>query len=106
MRFGTRVWSFGKFLVLVGALGLTYLIFFGLAMRVALRTREVEVPPLVGRAVDDARQMLAETGLALRIDDNARSDEKIPAGQIVQQDPASGVQTRRDRTVRVWVSTG
>jgi serine/threonine-protein kinase len=106
MRFGTRVWGFGKFLVLIGALGLTYLIFFGLAMRVALRTREVEVPPLVGRTVDDARRMLAEAGLALRLEDNERSDEKIPAGRIMQQDPASGVQTRPERTVRVWVSTG
>jgi hypothetical protein len=29
----TRVWGIGKFLLLVGALGLTFLIFFGLAMR-------------------------------------------------------------------------
>ena len=106
MRFGTRVWSFGKFLVLVGALGLTYLVFFGLAMRVALRTREVEVPPLVGRTVDDARRVANELGLTLRIDDNERSDEKIPAGQIMQQDPVPGVQTRRERTLRVWVSGG
>jgi len=106
MRFGTRVWSFGKFLVLVGALGLTYLLFFGLSMRVALRTREVQVPQVVGRTVNDARQMLGELGLGLRVDDNQRSDEKIPAGQIMLQDPAPGAQTRRQRTIRVWVSTG
>jgi len=106
MRFGTRVWSFGKFLLLVGALGLTFLIFFGLSMRVALRTREVEVPPLVGRTLNDARQQLGELGLALRIDENERSDEKIPAGHVMQQDPVAGVQTRRQRTIRVWVSTG
>ena len=106
MRFGTRVWGLGKFLVLVGALGLTYLVFFGLSMRVALRTREVEVPRLVGATVNDARQALVALGLGLRIDENERSDEKIPAGQIMQQDPAGGVQTRRERTIRVWVSSG
>ncbi len=106
MRFGTRVWGFGKLLLLVGALGVTYFLFFGLSMRVALRTRDVEVPPLLGRTVNDARQRLVELGLGLRIDDNQRSDEKIPAGQIMQQDPAAGVQTRRQRTIRVWVSTG
>ena len=106
MRFGTRVWGFGKFLILVGALGLTYLIFFGLAMRAALRTREVEVPSLVGRTVNDARRLLVDLGLALRIDENQRTDEKVPAGRVMQQDPASGVQTRRDRTIRVWVSAG
>jgi serine/threonine-protein kinase len=106
MRFGTRVWSFGKLLLLVTALGVTYLVFFGLAMRVALRTREVEVPEVVGRTVNEARQALGELGLALQIDENERPDEKVPAGQIMQQDPAPGVQTRRDRTIRVWVSAG
>src|SRR5688572_2928395 len=106
MRFGTRVWGFGKFLLLVGALGVTYFLFFGLSMRVALRTRDVEVPPLLGRTVNDARQRLGALGLGLRIDEYERSDEKIPAGQIMQQEPAAGVQARRQRTIRVWVSTG
>ena len=106
MRFGTRVWGFGKILLLVGALGVTYLVFFGLAMRVALRTREVEVPTLVGQTVNDARQQLSERGLALRIDENERSDEKVAAGHVMQQDPVPGVQTRRERTIRVWVSSG
>ena len=37
MRLGSRVWGIGKFFVLVGALGLTFLVFFGLAMRYASR---------------------------------------------------------------------
>lgn len=106
MPFGTRVWSLGKLLALVGALGLTFIIFFGLAMRVALRAREVEVPSLVGRTVNDATQTLAELGLGLRVDENQRSDDKIPAGGIMQQDPAPGVRARSQRTIRVWVSAG
>ena len=106
MRLGTRVWSLGKLLVLVGALGLTFLIFFGLAMRVALRAREVEVPPLLGRTVSDATQQLADLGLGLRVDENERSDEKVPAGRIMQQDPPAGAQARSQRTIRVWVSAG
>jgi beta-lactam-binding protein with PASTA domain len=106
MRFGTRVWSLGKLLVLLGALGLTFLVFFGLAMRVALRTREVQVPSLLGRTVNQATETLAELGLGLRVDDNQRTDEKVPAGRIMQQDPAPGAQARSQRTIRVWVSTG
>jgi eukaryotic-like serine/threonine-protein kinase len=106
MRFGTRVWSFGKLLLLAGALGLTFLIFFGLSMRVALRAREVEVPPLLGRSVGDATKLLADLGLGLRVDENLRSDEKVPAGSIMQQDPAPGSQARSQRTIRVWVSAG
>ena len=44
MRLGTRVWGVGKFLLLLGALGATFLISFGVSMRLALRAREVEVP--------------------------------------------------------------
>ena len=44
MRLGTRVWGIGKFLVLAGALGLTFLVFFGLAMRMTLRARERRGP--------------------------------------------------------------
>ena len=106
MRFGTRVWSLGKLLVLVGALGLTFLVFFGLAMRVALRAREVQVPPLIGRSVNEATQIAADLGLGLRVDDNPRSDEKVPAGRIMQQDPPPGVQARSQRSIRVWVSAG
>src|SRR3970282_206966 len=102
MRLGTRVWGIGKLLVLVGALGLTFLVFFGLAMRMTLRAREVEVPSLAGRTVNHATRIALARGLGLRVDDNRRSDEQIPAGQIMQQDPPAGTRTRQQRTVRVW----
>ena len=50
--------------------------------------------------------MAAALGLGLRVDDNQRSDQKIPAGRVMQQDPAAGARARRQRTVRVWVSAG
>jgi serine/threonine-protein kinase len=106
MPLGTRVWTLGKLLLLVGALVATFFLFAGVAMRVALRARDVEVPQLVGTTVTDATQTLADLGLALRLDPNQRSDDRIPAGRIVQQDPASGAQARRQRTIRVWVSAG
>jgi serine/threonine-protein kinase len=96
----------GKLLVLIGALAATFLLFAGVAMRVALRAREVEVPPLVGSTVNDASKALADLGLGLRIDTNQRSDEKVPAGYIAQQDPPAGVRARQPRTIRVWVSSG
>jgi serine/threonine-protein kinase len=106
MRLGTRVWGIGKFLLLVGALSLTFLIFFGLAMRMALRAREVEVPSLAGKTVNDATRMAAALGLGLRVEENQRSDEKIPAGRVMQQDPPAGERARSQRTIRVWVSAG
>lgn len=102
----SRVWSLGKFFVLMGALGLTFLVFFGVSMRVALWAREVQVPSLVGRTVNDATAVLAERDLALRVEENQRPDDKVEAGKVMQQEPESGVASRRARTVRVWISSG
>ena len=106
MRLGTRVWSVGRFFLIVGALGATFFVFFGISMRLALKSREVEVPTVVGLTVNDATQSFGEVGLGLRVDENRRPDPKVPAGRVMQQDPAAGVQARRQRTIRVWISSG
>lgn len=100
------MWSAGKLVVLAGALLLTYLLFAVAAMRVAIRAREVAVPPVTGRTVNDASLLLAEQGLNLKVEDGQRLDPQVPAGQIVAQEPQAGVRTRRERSVRVWLSAG
>jgi beta-lactam-binding protein with PASTA domain len=106
MLFRTRVWSAGKLLVLVGALVATYMLFAIVAMRVALRSREVQVPDLVGRDVNQATQTLGTLGLTLQVDDNRRPDVRVPMNRIMQQDPPAGVPARRQRSIRVWLSAG
>ena len=102
----SRVWSLGKFFVLMGALGLTFLVFFGVSMRVALWARDVQVPSLVGRTVNEATAALADRDLALRVEENQRPDDKIEVGKVMQQEPEAGITSRRQRTVRVWISSG
>jgi len=106
MPFKTRVWSAGKLLLLGGALLLTYVLFAAAAMRFALKTREVEVPALSGRSVNEARTIVVTAGLNLRVEEGRRVDPKIPAGQVIAQEPAAGLSTRKERTVKVWVSAG
>ena len=106
MALRTKVWSAGKLLVLAGALLLTYLLFAAAGMRVALKVREVAVPPLTGKTVNDSSTLLAESGLSLKVEEGLRTDPKVPAGHIVAQEPQAGVRTRRERSVRVWVSAG
>jgi serine/threonine-protein kinase len=96
----------GKVLFLCGALLLTYVVFAAAAMRMALRTREVTVPTLAGRTVNDASAMLAESGLTLKVEEGRRIDPEVPAGQIMAQDPPADSRTRRQRSVRVWISAG
>ena len=106
MALTTRVWGAGKLLLLGGALLLTYLLFAAAAMRLALKTREVLVPSLTGRTVNEASALLADAGLTLKIEEGQRIDPKVPAGQIMTQEPESGVPTRRQRSVKVWISAG
>ena len=106
MALTTRVWGAGKLLLLGGALFLTYVLFAAAAMRVALKTREVVVPGLTGKSVNEATALLSEAGLNLKVEEGKRVDAKVPAGQILTQDPQPGVRTRRERSVKVWVSAG
>jgi beta-lactam-binding protein with PASTA domain len=106
MAFRTRVWSAGKLLMLAGALMLTYLLFAGATMRIALRAREVTVPQLAGKTVNEASALLTDSGLSLKVEEGRRLDAKVPAGQVVEQEPAAGLSTRRERSVKVWISAG
>jgi eukaryotic-like serine/threonine-protein kinase len=101
-----RVWGAGKVLFLCGALLLTYVVFAAAAMRMALKTREVVVPDLTARAVNEASVALAVAGLTLKVEEGRKVDPKVPAGQILAQEPAAGLRTRRQRSVRVWISAG
>ena len=106
MHLNKRVWSAGRIFVIAACLVATYLLFAVTAMRVALKVREVPVPDLRNRTVAEATAQLQEAGLALAVDESGRLDPKIPAGRIAAQEPASGAITRRQRTIRVWVSQG
>jgi serine/threonine-protein kinase len=106
MALSTRVWGAGKRLLLAGALVLTYFVFAAAAMRLALKTRDVVVPPLTGKSVNEANAILTASGLNLRVEETRRSDTALPAGQVVSQDPEAGAKTRRERSVKVWVSAG
>lgn len=100
------MWSAGKLLMLAGALLLTYLLFAAAAMRVALKAREVTVPPLTGKTVNEASALLADFGLSLKVEEGRRLDANVPAGHVVEQEPEAGLSTRRERSVKVWISAG
>jgi beta-lactam-binding protein with PASTA domain len=100
------VWGAGKLFLLVGALVLTYVLFAAAAMRIALRARDVVVPALTGKTVNEASAVLSQAGLNLKVEEGRRFDPKIPAGQILTQEPQTGNRLRRERSVKVWVSAG
>jgi beta-lactam-binding protein with PASTA domain len=106
MPLRTRVWGFGRGLVIAGALVVTFFVFFAAAARIAIRSRDVVVPELAGQPVTEASQTLSPLGLTLRVAEDRRPDLKVPEGRIVGQEPRPGTVTRRPRAVRVWLSAG
>jgi serine/threonine-protein kinase len=106
MALRTRVWSAGKLLLLGGALLGTYVLFAAASMRIAMRAREVQVPNLTNRTANQATAIASSAGLALKVDDVRRPDPKVPAGNVVAQDPPPGTPSRPQRSVRVWLSAG
>jgi serine/threonine-protein kinase len=106
MLLRTRVWTAGKLLLLAGGLIATYVLFAFASMRIAVRTREVQVPDFTNRTANEATAAAADLGIALKVDEARRLDPKIAAGRVIAQEPPAGSVARRQRTVRVWLSAG
>lgn len=101
-----RARTIGRTIVLISALAGTFVLFTVATMKVALRAREVSVPALVGLESAEAAAAMESAGLTLKVDDDRPFDPRIPLGRIASQDPVSGVDVRRGRSVRVWISAG
>jgi beta-lactam-binding protein with PASTA domain len=106
MALTTRVFSAGKLLVLAGALIGTFFLFAAASMRLAVRAREVPVPDLVNRTANEATAIAADLGLSIRVDESLRPDPKIAAGRVLAQEPSAGTISRRQRSIKVWLSAG
>src|SRR5437870_2922897 len=75
------------------------------AMRFAIRGREVELPSLVGKTEAEARKILEEHQLILKVSSKRFSDN-TPEGHIVDQIPAAGTRLKTSRSVKVLLSLG
>ena len=106
MALPARVWTAGKVLLLVAALAATFMIFAVLAARVAVRARDVAVPNLVGQSLADATATANALELQLNVEELRRPDPQVPDGHVLGQEPPAGSQSRRQRSVRVWLSSG
>ena len=74
-------------------------------MRVVLTSQEVSVPSLLERRVAEAGAIAARHGLLLRVE-GKRHDKRVPADEVVAQEPSPGAALKAWRSVRVWLSLG
>src|SRR5215510_9853229 len=75
------------------------------AMRFAIRGREVVVPPLVGKTEAEAKKLLDDRGLILKVS-SKRFSADVPEGHVVDQIPANGTRLKANRSVKVLMSLG
>jgi serine/threonine-protein kinase len=108
-RVRTRI---GRILIisawLIGGAGMVAFVFgfsFYLAMRVEMRSTEVQVPDLGGLDLDQAHQSVEALDLVLQVDDQ-RHDPAVASGRVLQQMPPPGSSVRRGRKIKLIVSLG
>jgi serine/threonine-protein kinase len=106
MALKARVYGVSKILLLLAGLLATYTLFALAAMRVAVRAREVVVPDLTGRSVNEATEVLAGYGMDLRVEEGRRVHPTVKPDHIFAQDPQPGVTARQQRGIKVWLSAG
>jgi eukaryotic-like serine/threonine-protein kinase len=100
----TRVWTAGRWMLLLGGLAATYVVFLLASLKVAVTAREVTVPDLRGQSLAAATEAASAVGLHMVIDPIKRPDGTLPPDHILSQEPAAGTVIRRQRPVRVRLS--
>ena len=77
----------------------------GIITYLAVRGRTVEVPNVLGKSKEAARQELDEAGLRMDVKSEAHN-EKVPAGAVSDQSPSAGAVVKTGQIVRVSLSLG
>lgn len=65
---------------------------------------EVEVPNVVGRTTDVAKQMIEDRNLRVKLAETF--DANVPVGQVVSQYPEAGSKVKEQRVVTIYISKG
>jgi len=70
-----------------------------------LKGKQVIVPDIRGRKVEEARKICLAKGLYMKESDE-KFDEDVPEGAIISQDPLPGEYVKQGRTIFVTISSG
>ena len=95
-----------KSLLLAGTLGVVYVFSGFLGLQLALKNREVTVPSLISMSAEEASVALKELNLTVGLESLRQPNQAIAAGLIADQSPNPGIQTRQNRQVKIWLSSG
>lgn len=95
------------FLAYAALLVLVFAVAGYLSFSAFVRSGTTPTPDLAGLSRQEAAERLADSGLALRVDDAAdRHDDAVPAGHVIEQEPSARTLVKRGSGVGVVLSQG
>ncbi|MEW6363318.1 MAG: PASTA domain-containing protein [Acidobacteriota bacterium] len=94
-----------KFLAWCVALAAAGILSGWITMNTLIKGEEIKVPDILGKTTEEAYQTLSEAGLYLSKVDT-QPDEHLAPDRILSQDPPAGTAIKKNRKVRVIVSSG
>lgn len=71
-----------------------------------VKSGATRTPDLAGLPVEEARRLLRDQGLEIRVEEEGRFDDAVPADRVVVQQPSEGALVKRGTAVVVVPSLG
>ncbi|HEX2252955.1 MAG TPA: PASTA domain-containing protein [Thermoanaerobaculia bacterium] len=94
------------FLVYAGFLAVVFVVAAYTSFSLFVRSGATPVPEITGLQRDEARGLVADSGLELEIQESGRYSEQVPAGRILSQEPDAREVVKRGSTVQATLSLG
>jgi beta-lactam-binding protein with PASTA domain len=102
----SAIFALVKIAAVLGLAGVLFGVGGYVAVLMALSGEEIQVPDVVGMPSEDAESLLVASGLVVELDDIEFSDEDIPRGHVLRQNPPSGTSIKRQRGITLTLSSG
>jgi serine/threonine-protein kinase len=94
------------FLAYLGTVMVIFVLAGYVSFNLFVRSGATRTPRVVGLPIEEARGLLTDQGLELRVEDEGRFHPSIPVEHVVRQSPGEGALVKRGSTVVVVPSLG
>ncbi len=86
--------------------GMLFVVGGYVAVMWSLGAEEFDMPDVVGLPLVAAQDILTASGLLVEVDEGQLTDDAIPAGHVLRQNPLAGTAIKRRRGIRLTLSSG
>lgn len=105
-KFFPTILSLLKIGLVLAFLGALFVISGYIGVHWALSAEEFDVPDVKGMELNRAMDLLAQNLLIVDIDPEQLTDDNVPWGHVLMQNPLAGTAIKRQRGIRLTLSSG